>query len=93
MDCEGVAWRSDDEDEGRGQPIQYTTTHTTHALHGWMHAQVTTVSMGNPHAVIFVPFLDAVDLNTLGPKFETHPAFPKKTNTEFVQVRAVWGER
>lgn len=43
--------------------------------------------MGNPHAVIFVPFLDAVDLNTLGPKFETHPAFPKKTNTEFVQVR------
>lgn len=58
-----------------------------------MHAQVTTVSMGNPHAVIFVPFLDAVDLNTLGPKFETHPAFPKKTNTEFVQVRAVWGER
>jgi diaminopimelate epimerase len=42
--------------------------------------------MGNPHAIIFVPFLDAVDFKALGPKFETHPVFPKKTNTEFVQV-------
>lgn len=48
--------------------------------------QVTAVSMGNPHAIIFVPKIDAVDLHHLGPKFETHPVFPKKTNTEFVQV-------
>ena len=42
--------------------------------------------MGNPHAIIFVPFLDPVDLKSVGPKFETHPVFPKKTNVEFVQV-------
>ncbi|KAM3569472.1 hypothetical protein VYU27_008439, partial [Nannochloropsis oceanica] len=49
---------------------------------------VTTVSMGNPHAVIFVPFLDPVDLAKVGPQIEVHPVFPKKTNVEFVQVVA-----
>jgi len=48
--------------------------------------RVTCVSMGNPHAVVFVDDLDAVDLAAVGPAFETHPAFPAKTNTEFVQV-------
>ncbi|MDI6711335.1 MAG: diaminopimelate epimerase [Bacillota bacterium] len=47
---------------------------------------VTAVSMGNPHCVIFVPDLDAVPLETLGPVLETHPAFPRKTNVEFVQL-------
>jgi len=42
--------------------------------------------MGNPHAVIFVPFLDPVDLAKVGPQIEVHPVFPKKTNVEFVQV-------
>jgi diaminopimelate epimerase len=49
------------------------------------------VSMGNPHAVIFVDGLGvadvaAVPLEDWGPKLETHPRFPKKTNVEFVEV-------
>jgi len=44
------------------------------------------VSMGNPHCVVFVPDLEPVPFGTLGPKLETHPAFPRKTNVEFVQV-------
>ncbi len=46
----------------------------------------TAVSMGNPHFVIFVPDLAQVDLSQTGPLLQTHPAFPKKTNVEFVQV-------
>ncbi len=49
---------------------------------------VTSVSMGNPHCVVFVPDLAAVCLGELGPQFEHHPAFPQRTNTEFVQVLA-----
>lgn len=50
--------------------------------------KVTCVSMGNPHAIIFVDDLDAIDLNTVGPLIETNPVFPAKTNVEFVQVRS-----
>lgn len=49
---------------------------------------VTAVSMGNPHAVIFVPDIHRVALATWGPALETHPFFPRKTNVEFVQVLA-----
>lgn len=48
--------------------------------------KVTCVGMGNPHAVVFVDDLDALDLATVGPAFETDAVFPAKTNTEFVQV-------
>lgn len=51
--------------------------------------EVTCVSMGNPHAVVFVPDVDALDLPVVGPQFETHPSFPAKINTEFVQVLTV----
>ena len=47
---------------------------------------VTCVSMGNPHCITFVDDLDAIDFQTLGPKFEHHPAFPQRINTEFIQV-------
>ena len=47
---------------------------------------VTCVSMGNPHCITFVEDADAISLETIGPKFEHHPAFPQRTNTEFVQV-------
>jgi len=47
---------------------------------------VTALSVGNPHAVIFVKDVDALDIRTLGPKFENHPLFPERVNTEFVQV-------
>ena len=43
-------------------------------------------SMGNPHAVVFVPDAEAVPLMSLGPALERHPAFPEGVNVEFVQV-------
>ncbi|MCW7753957.1 diaminopimelate epimerase [Desulfobotulus sp. H1] len=48
--------------------------------------QVTPVSMGNPHAVIFMEDIDPVPLEIWGPAVENHPSFPEKTNVEFVQV-------
>lgn len=47
---------------------------------------LTCVSMGNPHAVIFVDDLSDIDLSAIGPLIETNPLFPRKTNVEFVQV-------
>ncbi len=47
---------------------------------------VTCVSMGNPHCITFVEDVDAIPLTELGPQFEYHPAFPQRTNTEFIQV-------
>lgn len=44
------------------------------------------VSMGNPHAVIFLDGIDTLDLASIGPGFETHPSFPNRTNTEFIEV-------
>ena len=45
------------------------------------------VSMGNPHIVTFVSDVDGLDLDHLGPQFESHPRFPDRVNTEFVEVR------
>jgi diaminopimelate epimerase len=47
---------------------------------------LTTVSMGNPHAVIFVPDIGSVDVEQLGRAVENHELFPEKTNVEFVEV-------
>lgn len=46
----------------------------------------TTVSMGNPHLVIFVNDIAEIDLPTIGPKLENHPLFPGRINVEFAQV-------
>lgn len=48
--------------------------------------RVTAVSMGNPHCVIFVPEVDSVPLRDIGPRIENLPAFPRKTNVEFIKV-------
>lgn len=48
--------------------------------------RMTCVSMGNPHAVIFTDDVKNFPLETYGPLFENHERFPKRTNTEFVQV-------
>lgn len=48
--------------------------------------QMTCVSMGNPHAVVFVDNTASFPVNEIGPYFETHEKFPNRTNTEFVQV-------
>ncbi len=47
---------------------------------------MTCVSMGNPHAVVFVDDVEHFDLEKYGPHFENHSRFPKRINTEFVQV-------
>ncbi len=48
--------------------------------------RITCCSMGNPHCTVFVPSVDKLDLNTLGPKFENDPMFPDRVNAEFVEV-------
>lgn len=48
--------------------------------------EVTCVSMGNPHCITFVEDVAAISLEQLGPKFEHHSVFPKRINTEFIQV-------
>ena len=47
---------------------------------------ITGVSMGNPHAVIYVDDVEGLELEKIGPKFENHERFPRRINTEFVQV-------
>ncbi|MDR2844402.1 MAG: diaminopimelate epimerase [Candidatus Symbiothrix sp.] len=47
---------------------------------------VTAVSMGNPHAVIFMSDIDRLEIEKIGRKIENHPMFPEKTNVEFVEV-------
>ena len=47
---------------------------------------MTCVSMGNPHAVVFLPEIDSLDLEKIGPTFEHHPLFPNRVNTEFIRV-------
>jgi diaminopimelate epimerase len=48
--------------------------------------EATFVSMGNPHAVIYVPDVAKVELERIGPVLETHRAFPRRINVHFVQV-------
>lgn len=48
--------------------------------------KMTCVSMGNPHAVVFVDDTKNFPIEKYGPLFENHERFPKRTNTEFVQV-------
>ena len=48
--------------------------------------KMTCVSMGNPHAVIFMGEISELPLEQIGPSFENHVRFPKRINTEFVKV-------
>lgn len=47
---------------------------------------VTCVSMGNPHAVIFKDNIDSLELEKIGPDFENHKIFPNRVNTEFAEI-------
>ena len=47
---------------------------------------MTCISMGNPHAVVFVDDTKSLDLEKMGPSFEKHAIFPEQVNTEFVHV-------
>lgn len=46
----------------------------------------TAVSMGNPHAIVYMADVDHLDIEKIGPSFENHVAFPDRVNTEFVEV-------
>ena len=47
---------------------------------------ISCVGMGNPHCVTFVPDVDSLELNTIGPLFEHSELFPERVNTEFVEL-------
>lgn len=55
---------------------------------GDMNVNITAVSMGNPHAVVFMDkdTVDVLDLEKTGPYFENHTLFPQRVNTEFIEV-------
>lgn len=53
---------------------------------GSQNFQITAVSMGNPHCVIFTDNLEKINLAQIGPEIENHPNFPNRTNVEFVEV-------
>lgn len=48
--------------------------------------EITFVSIGNPHAVIFMEDIDSLEIEKIGPKIEYHPLFPERTNTEFIEI-------
>ena len=47
---------------------------------------VTCLSMGNPHCVVFTDHVEALNLDEIGPQFENAAIFPERVNTEFVRV-------
>ncbi|MDD3172971.1 MAG: diaminopimelate epimerase [Herbinix sp.] len=59
---------------------------STHSQNFEANYEVTCVSMGNPHAVVFVEDPHKIPIETLGPLFEFHEIFPERVNTEFVSV-------
>lgn len=48
--------------------------------------RMTGVSMGNPHTVVYMDDLKELEIEKIGPKFENHPRFPQRINTEFAHV-------
>ncbi len=50
------------------------------------HYKMTCVSMGNPHAIVFLKHLSDFEIEKIGPRFEHHTRFPERVNTEFVRV-------
>ena len=48
--------------------------------------RITGVSMGNPHAVVYIDDVKGLNIEKIGPKFENHKVFPDRVNTEFCKV-------
>ena len=48
--------------------------------------RMTCISMGNPHAVVYMDEIKELEIEKIGPKFEHHPCFPNRVNTEFAHV-------
>jgi diaminopimelate epimerase len=53
-----------------------------------LDVKLSSVSLGNPHAVLFVEDPDRAPVETLGPRIERHPAFPNRVNVEFASVES-----
>ncbi|WRS27694.1 carbamoyl-phosphate synthase large subunit [Oscillospiraceae bacterium MB08-C2-2] len=53
---------------------------------GGQEYNITCVSMGNPHCVVFCDYPDGLELEKIGPVFESHTLFPQRVNTEFIRV-------
>ncbi len=53
---------------------------------GGQESEITCVSMGNPHTVLFCDAVDQLELKEIGPQIENDPLFPQRTNVEFVKV-------
>ncbi|WP_313134433.1 diaminopimelate epimerase [Anaerocolumna sp.] len=53
---------------------------------GGVSYEITCISMGNPHAIVFVEDTKSIDIEKIGPLFENHAMFPERTNTEFIHV-------
>lgn len=68
-----------------GEPVQTSALPET-ILAAGKEYEFIGISMGNPHAVLFMDDIEHLDLEKLGPEFETHERFPDRTNTEFVKV-------
>ena len=47
---------------------------------------ITCVSMGNPHCIVYMDNIDDLEIDKIGPKFENHELFPERINTEFLEV-------
>jgi diaminopimelate epimerase len=68
-----------------GEPADARTVNEPlNILHTVFH--ITTVSMGNPHCVIFVDDVESFQVEKYGPLIENHHLFPRRTNVEFVQI-------
>ena len=68
-------------------PFTAERTSTSYLLEvGEQQVEIGAVSMGNPHAVMQVDSIEHAPVSTLGPKIETHPAFPRKANVGFMQI-------
>lgn len=69
-----------------GRPVQTSALFENIEVDG-RECEFIGISMGNPHAVLFVEDVMHVELEEIGPKFEHHERFPDRTNTEFVHVK------
>ena len=47
---------------------------------------ITAVSMGNPHAIVYMDDIEGLEIEKIGPAFENHVFFPDRVNTEFVKI-------
>lgn len=73
--------------DGRSIPVELDGTVVDHRLEVDDTAfDITCVSMGNPHAVIFVEDVEDFPVSRYGPLIENHPLFPNRINVEFIEV-------